>query len=282
MIIRPARTSDIEPVVVLLHEQMNRKISPARWRRLMTYDWLADKPNLGFVAEARGRIVGFVGALYSDREIEGTTERVVNICAWYLDRAHRGQGAGRELMVAATANPAWHYNIMTSSGLTLNILDSTGYRVLDDMRYDWQRNGGSELAIERDAMQITHAVSPAERKILADHSDLPVTPVLALYDGQETLAIFSVTRKGNDQPWYDLLYTGDTKLMAYGQMLANALLPADNAVMSADARFCGERLPSGASAVLLPVPRFVKSDRLSGAAIDHLYTELQLMGLKLD
>ena len=286
MIIRPSHERDIKAVADLLHTQMNRKIAPERWRRLMTYAWMADKPNLGYVAEVDGRIVGNVGAIYSDREIAGRTERLVNICAWYLDREHRGQGAGERLMAEATANPDWHYNIMTSSSRTLQILDNVGYRVLDDTRYDWQREGGAKLGakldIERDPAKIPPRVTQVEQKLLADHAGLPVTPVLASWAGGETLAIFSVTQKGDDQPWYDLLYVGDTALMAEGQALANALLPADNAVLSADARFCGKAKPPGAVPVPLPVPRFVKSSRLSGAAVDHLYTELQLMGLKLD
>ncbi len=291
MIIRPAHDGDVEAVVALLHGQMNRKIAPARWRRLMTYNWLPDKPDLGYVAEADGRIVGNVCAVYSDRQIGGRPERLVNICAWYLDRDHRGQGAGERLMAEATANPHWHYNIMTSSSRTLKILDKVGYRVLDHTRYDWQRAGGPALALELNPDRIAGRVSAIEQKLLADHTGLPVTPVLVQHGGQETLAVFSVTRKGDDQPWYDLLYVGDTALMQDGQALANALLPADNAVLSADARFCGGqapqgavpvKAPEGAVAVTLPVPRFVKSARLSGAAVDHLYTELQLMGLKLD
>ena len=282
MIVRPAHADDIEPVVSLLHEQMNRKIAPERWRRLMTYDWLPEKPNLGYVAEADGCIVGYVGAVYSDRQVAGRTERLVNICAWYLAKAYRGEGAGERLMAEATANPAWHYNIMTSSSRTLDILDRVGYRVLDDIRYDWQRDGGAALEFERDAARIAERVGDAERQLLADHAGLPVTPVLVRQAGPDVLAIFSVTEKGENQPWYDLLYVGDPALMAGGQALANAVLPSGDAVLSADARFCGTSPPEGATPVTLPVPRFVKSERLSGAAVDHLYTELQLMGLKLD
>jgi hypothetical protein len=185
-------------------------------------------------------------------------------------------------MAEATANPDWHYNIMTSSSRTLKILANVGYRVLDDARFDWQRTEGAALTVEGRTDVIAASVSPAERKILADHAELPVTPVLVTHRGGKSLAIFSVTEKGEDQPWFDLLYVGDTALMREGQALANALLPADDAVLSADARFCGDNAPVGAQAVTLPVPRFVKSSSLSGAAVDHLYTELQLMGLKLD
>lgn len=88
---------------------MNRKLSPDRWRRLMTYSWLPDKPDLGRVAVVDGQVVGYVGMVYADRQLDGARHRVVNICAWYLDRAFRGLGLGLELMRSATADPQVTY-----------------------------------------------------------------------------------------------------------------------------------------------------------------------------
>lgn len=295
MKIRPATRGDADAVVTLLHQRMNSKIAPDRWRRLFTYDWLDVVPDYGRVAEADGEIVGYVGAIYSDRMIAGRTERLVNICAWYLSKDHRGGGAGTELMAQATDNPEWHYNIMTSSSRTVGILDDVGYRVLDDHRYDWHRTPGSDgpLGAVFDAVtdrdEIVAAATDTELKLLKDHAGLPVTPVLLCTPTQEALALFSFTRKGDDQPWYDLLYIRDPSILSvWGQATADALLPADNAVMSADARFCqpppnlDADTDGRARRISLPVPRFVKSQRLSGHYVDHLYTELQLMGLKLD
>lgn len=283
MIIRPARAGDLDAMVGLLHTRMNPKIAPERWRRLFTYGWLDDKPDFGRVAVADGEVVGCVGAVYSDRRIADRAERMVNICAWYLDRAHRGHGAGQRLMAEATADPDLHYLINTSSSRTLAILDAVGYRVLDDHRYDWHRSGAGrgDVTVELDHGAILERVDEGERRILSDHAGLPVTPALFTTPQGNTLVVFSVVRK-DDRPWYDVLHVADRDLLArHGRAVADLVLPSDDAVMSADARFCSSA-PEQATRVALAVPRFIKSARLAGHHVDHLYTELQLLGLKLD
>lgn len=56
--VRPAVAGDIDAVCEFLHHKMNPEIPVAGWRRLMTYGWLEDKPDLGAVVDDGGRIVG--------------------------------------------------------------------------------------------------------------------------------------------------------------------------------------------------------------------------------
>jgi GNAT superfamily N-acetyltransferase len=283
-VIRPADAGDIDAVCALLHEKMNAKIAVERWRRLMTYEWLAEKPDFGRVVEAGGKILGYVGMVYADRDIEGRRERVVNICAWYLDKSLRGAGLGTKMMANATADPAISYDIMTSSKNTLTILDAVGYRVLDDHRYVWRKAATATpgLTILDDPAAIRAEVGPGEARLLDDMAGLPVTPMLIGADGAQALLFFSIKQKGEDVTWFDLLHTSDRALFTtHGQALANAVLPDGPAVLAADARFV-DGVQNGAEREALPVPRFFKTERLGPHEIDHLYTELQLLDLKLD
>jgi predicted N-acetyltransferase YhbS len=287
-VIRPAGPGDVAAICALLHEQMNAKIAPARWRRLMTYDWLAEKPDLGRVVEENGRILGYVGMVYADRDVDGRAERIVNICAWYLDKSLRGTGLGRQMMAEATADSALSYDIMTSSKNTFAILEAVGYRVLDDHRYVWRKTGAVDAALtvidEPDAIRAR--VSTGERKLLDDMAGLPATPLLIEADGASSLLFFSIKRKGADVTWFDLLHASDRALFAaQAQALADAVLPEGPAVLAADCRFVPDAsvgAPPGAAREPLPVPRFFKTGRLAPHEIDHLYTELQLLDLKLD
>ncbi|MDH3231913.1 MAG: GNAT family N-acetyltransferase [Alphaproteobacteria bacterium] len=283
-LIRPAGPGDIDAVCALLHEKMNAKIAADRWRRLMTYEWLADKPDLGRVVVADGKILGYVGMVYADREIDSRRERIVNICAWYLDKSLRGTGLGTAMMADATADPAMSYDIMTSSKNTLKILDAVGYRVLDEHRYVWRKTGPPDAALTvlDDPVAIRARAAPGEARLLDDMAGLPATPILIEADGALALLFFSVKQKDADVTWFDLLHTGARTLFAdQGQALANALLPQGPAVLAADARFVSQAA-DGAARERLPVPRFFKTERLAPHQIDHLYTELQLLDLKLD
>ena len=88
--VRPATRRDIDAICSLLHSKMNSRIPEARWRQLMTYQWLAEKPDFGRVVESDGRVLGFCGMVYADRLIgdkadDLTEERIVSMSSWYLD-----------------------------------------------------------------------------------------------------------------------------------------------------------------------------------------------------
>jgi GNAT superfamily N-acetyltransferase len=282
-VIRPAVAGDIEPICALLHEKMNAKFALERWRRLMTYPWMEDKPDYGRVVEDNGRILGFVGMIYSDRIIEGTRERFVSISSWFLDKSLRGRGLGAGLMAAATDDPQITYTNVTSSDRVLAIVDAVGYRVLDDHRYLWRKRGppGPDLRCEWDAGAIRERIGEDERRLIGDHAGLPVRAALVEAGGRRALMVFSVKQKGEDVTYFDLLHTGDRALLAeHGQALADAILPGGPAVLAADCRFV-DGAPQGAGREALPVPRYFKSTRLAPARIDLLYSELQLLDLKL-
>ena len=177
---------------------------------------------------------------------------------------------------------------MTSSKNTLKSLDTVGYRVLDDHRYVWRKTGAAEgaLTVVVDATAIRAQVGAEDTKVLDDMAGLPATPMLIEAGGQQALLFFSIKRKAEDILWYDLLHAGDLPLFAdHAQALANAVLPDGPAVLAADCRFTPdgtERQLTGAIREKLAVPRFFKTERLAPHEIDHLYTELQLLDLKLD
>ncbi len=281
--IRPAIASDMDSICMLLHSKMNQKIQPERWRKLFTYEWLKEKPDLGRVVEHRGEILGFLGMVYSDREINHHNHRIVNICAWYLDKSLRGLGLGKGIMADATSDPAMSYTIMTSSKNTVGILDEVDYRILDDSRYIWRRQANSEsmLTLITDYEQIHLECSQKLKKLLNDHAQLPVTPILAKFQDQHCLLLFSVKRKAQDVLYFDVLLTSDRVFLGqHGQYLANLLLPEQTALLTADCRLVENAV--AADIETLPVPRFYKTTQLSAYHFDHLYTELQLLDLKLD
>jgi GNAT superfamily N-acetyltransferase len=283
--VRPATAADVEAVCRLLHEKMNPRIAPERWRSLMTYRWLADKPDLGRVAVDGGRVAGYVGMVYADRELGGRRERIVNICAWYLDRDYRGRGLGFELMRSATSDPALSYTILTSSARTLPLLGAIGYRVLDAARLLWRRRGPAPagLEVEADGAALPRLLDPAARRLLDDHAGLPVRPLLVGAGGEACLVVLSEKLKGDDVAYSDVLHLGNPRLFArLAQAIADRLLPAGKAVLAVDRRLLGGAPAAGGEVEAIRVPRFFKSARLAPEAIDNLYSELQLLDLKLE
>jgi GNAT superfamily N-acetyltransferase len=281
--VRPAGPADIEPVCRLLHEKMNRRIAPERWRRLMTYPWLANKPDLGRVAVVADEVVGFVGMVHAERDLGGRRERVVNICAWYLDRAHRGRGLGFELMRSATEDEAMSYTILTSSARTLGLLDRLGYRLLETELRLWSAQGYdcAALDLEQDEARILTRLDKAARRMLTDHAGLPIRPVLIWHGQSACLAVFWVKKKGADVTYFDVLHLSDPAFFAaHAQGIAERLLPP-GAVLAVDSRFLGGA-SAGGTLERLKVARYFKSKALQAHQIDNMYSEIQLLDIKLD
>lgn len=282
--VRPATLADLDAVADLLHFKMDAKIPVERWRRLMTYGWLADKPDLGRVVDWDGRIAGFVGMVLSDRAIGGRTERIVDVSSWYLEKDLRGRGLGAGLMQAVLEDESRTYCTMTPSPLRMHIFRGVGFETLDDCRVTWTCGGSSSavLAIERDEAAIRAAAGPVARRMIDEHAGLGVSWVLASAGNDDCLLAFSVVRKGAGVETWDLLHTADRGfLAAHGQALADTLLPADApAALVADGRFVDGKAPGG-TVEPLGTPRLYRSPTLAPQQIDNLYNELQLLQLKL-
>ncbi len=290
MIVRPATAGDIEGMVALLQRHMNAKWPPERWRRLFTYAWATERPDYGRVIENEGEIIGCLAAVYSERVINGRRERFCNPCAWYIRKDVRRQaiGLGLAMMRDLTADLTRHYVINTSSPNTTHLLRRAGFIVLDEQKYVWTRQTalaapptGSAIDIVNDRATVAALVGEAERRLIEDHGSLPAIPRLVRHAEGATLFMLAETTKGEGERWLDVLYASDPACLSrHGAAIAARLLAGPNEFFSADSRFC-KAPPPGAAARPIEVPHFAKSAGLAPHHLDHLYSEIQLLDLKL-
>ena len=291
MTIRPAHLADMDDIVTLLHTYMNPKISPERWRGLFHYSWLDKIPDFGRVAIANGRIVGYLGAVYADRIIEGERVRIVNPNSWYMEKPARREvkglapGLGLEMLYDLTRNPDQHYHTNTSSRLTLVLLRRAGFKVMDQEKYVWRMSAPDKVIPSIEVL--THSpdialhVTDEQRRIMADHEGLPVAPILARDSKQQLFMMVATSIKGNEETWIDVMHADDPHLLGkWGQTLAGHLLGESSSRFSCDSRFCTGK-PDGAELHTIDVARYAKTTGLDHRYFDHLYGEIQLLRLKL-
>jgi len=288
-VIRAAGPDDVAGICTLLHTKMNAKFSIERWGRLMSYPWMDDKPDYGVVVESDGQILGYTGLIYSERMIGDEQrgfrqERFASMSSWYLDKSLRGRGLGKGMLLATMEDASQTYTIFTNSSKPIGIVKALGYQVLDDRRYHWHKSGdaSSGIVVTQDVDRIFTQATDIQKQILTDMRDMPVTPVQVGFNGRHALMFFSIKSKGEDVLWFDLLYTSDAALFtASAPLLANSLLPDAPSVLAADSRLI-ETPPEGTVCEHLPVERHYLSKTVEPRDIDFLYSELQLLDLKLD
>lgn len=283
--IRPAGPADIDPVCELLHTKMNRRIPLDRWPGIMTYPWLTEKPDLGWLVEDNGDVVGYLGLIYADRTVSaGGTARIACMTSMYLAKTLRGSGVGAELVALALADPAVTYIAISSTAKTHVMLANRGFRVLDDHRYIWRKSAEPTTAIEvvTDPAAIAAAVPEDQRKLLADHAPYRVTPVLLKSPDGDCLLMLAVREKSGGISYHEALHVSAPDVLArHAQSLADALLPPGSAVLAVDCRFLADQ-PVAAATEPLPVPRSYITPNLAPPDVDFLYTEIPVLDLKLD
>ncbi len=286
--VRNAEHTDADAICQLLHTKMNNRIPVDYWRRLIDYQWLDSKPDFGRVVEADGLVLGYCGMVYADRMLGPANqlrqERIVSMSSWYLDKSLRGQGLGRDMLISCIADPTLTYATLTNSKKPLGIVESLGFKVLEDQRYIWRKSNQSSVGIVviSDTVAISERIELHQQKLIDDMRPYSLVPILLELDGQQSLLFFSIKRKDSDILWYDLMHASDQALFVNcAQALADHLLPDTPAVLAADARFVTQP-PIGMAAEPLPVARYYVSKRVVPHEIDHLYSELQLLDLKLD
>jgi GNAT superfamily N-acetyltransferase len=282
VVVRPAEAGDIEAVCDLLFDNMSAKISKARWRNLLDYPWRPLDAPRGCVAMDGARAVGFLGLVTADRPLDGAVHRACNICAWYMLKSYRGRGIGRRIQEASIADAALTYTILTATAATGRAFGASGFRVLDGERYILRRAAAARrtLDIIDDVDRIAPLLDQPARRILEDHRPYNLRHLLFQSSESACYLVLQVKRKGDDIDYHEVLHASDAGFLAENaQGIANLLLASDSAVFAFDKRFVPRAAPFESEAMRLP--RWYRSHTVRPGAIDHLYSEIVLLDLKL-
>lgn len=266
----------------MLNENMNSRFEIERWRRLFEPGWYEAPRDLGLVVEDAGQIVGFHGHICSHRMIDGQRERFVNFSSWYLCKPYRSAGLGGQLVRRALEDPDVTYTVFSLSPKRTEMFRTLGMEPLEEERLLWSKRGPGEIDYTTDVDNIWYRVWPEEQRLLDDNNPYGVEACLVSAMCDECLVLYTVARKGDGTMYYDVLYRNNPAMFTEcAQSIANAILPEGDAVFAADRRFA---LGGGLDAQVEKIqsPRFFRSAHVEREHVDLLYSELQLLGLKLD
>jgi ribosomal protein S18 acetylase RimI-like enzyme len=249
------------------------------WKRLLANRWGGKNGEFAVTARDGDQLVGVMGMNDSLRHTPRGPRRYRNLTSWYVLKTHRGMGLGEKLMHHAMADPEVTSTNLTSAKAALPLVDRIGFKVLDAQRHVWQQNGTAPLSQTLDPLADAD-LNPVDAQVLADHADLNLKPmVIETPDGPITL-VLSVKQKVDEYVTHEVVYLGQPELLAaHGRAIADTLLPEVDAVFSIDSRLVDGAMPDVTEQI--EVPRFYKGTSLLPAEIDHMYSEIVLMGMKL-
>ncbi|HEX5046493.1 MAG TPA: hypothetical protein VFX89_05175 [Gammaproteobacteria bacterium] len=274
--VRGATVHDIASITRFLHGFWPQ-IAPAAWRPLFEYDWIPDKPDLGFVLiDGAGEIGGFLATIYADRHTPQGPMRFCNVSSWAVLPEQRAYALmlvrevlGRRDCVITNLSPS-----PEAQAFFLRL----GFEPLEDAKLVWLpfANPGSlrpRAHIEDHPLRLAQMLDARGRQILADH---PRCRHLAVESGGAVSHVVRIVRRKRGVRVSEILYCSDAALLAhtFEQVKLHVLRRDGTAALAADRRLLGEVAPRG---LRLRRSACFRSGQVAPASIDGLYSEYALL-----
>jgi hypothetical protein len=174
--LEPIRDEDLPEFCRFLTENLSRDRTEAAWADAFRQNWCSSKPNNGFVIRHDGRVVGGIGAIYSERPIRGRTERFCNITSWCVQDAFRSQSM--RLAMAVTAQKGFHFTDLTPTAVVSKTLQFLNFKPMNERHAIWPNvpwpfGGPAGARVVTDPERIASVLGPDDAKAYRDHRHLP-------------------------------------------------------------------------------------------------------------
>jgi acetoacetyl-CoA synthetase len=275
-VIREAGAADLPAVTAYLSDRLGRE---ARYfRRYFEYGWLAQKPNLGFLLEAEGRIGGFLGAIYARRAVRGREQLFCNLTSWHVDDRFRRQSL--EMMARCLARPDCTFTTFSPSEKVIAVLRYFRFQLVDSHKVLFAPLSGVSALLRRPGPRITWGedlpsrLDDSERRIFDDHRGYRCGHFLVEWSGAR--CYFVTVRRGRGaRAFADVLHASNPDLLARAIAWTHLpLLRTHGTVLTGlDRRLLGRRRATAVGYGGLR-PLMFRSETLAAAELDTLYSEL--------
>jgi GNAT superfamily N-acetyltransferase len=275
---------DREHIVRFMDRAFTRaKWSTEGWRRLLDGRWSPPGQPCAVAAFDRGRMVGVIGIVATDRPTAAGPRRWTNLTSWYLEKPYRGQGIGSAMMAMAGGEPhATVTNFTSARGAAPAALRS-GMVTLEHERLLWDARPVETppLRMHADPLALGATLSDLDRQVLADHRGLGLTGLAVETTDGLCMLILSIKRKRDGCVTHEVFHSGQRHLLAsHARAIADSLLPATGAELSVDRRFLPDWVEADRTETI-PIPRYYRPGDMPPEHVDYLYSEVALLDMKL-
>jgi hypothetical protein len=287
--LEPIRDEDLLELCRFLNENLSDRIPPETWARAFQTGWSADKPNNGFLvraeapaggeADAKGPIVGAIGAIYADVPLGGRSERFCNITSWCVLDAYRSQSM--RLAMAVVSQPGYHFTDLTPTEVVAGSLRFLKFRPLDTTMTVLPNLPGYRPGVRvlSDPDAIAATLEGDAARIYADHKGFPWLRHLAV--GRPGAYCHVIYKPGTLKrlPSAFVLAVSDGELfLRYRASLGAHFLARGMVTTRVEARFLPRR-PALAFQVTGFRDKMYRSDTLAPEQVTNLYSELMALDL---
>jgi hypothetical protein len=283
--VTPAMLYDVIPLLSELDDAHSRE----EWREIFDYKWESDEGYVGYALVDDRKVVGFNGAIFSRRIIDGREARFCNLTSWVVKEQYRTESM-------RLVFPFLRLKGYTITNLTMNeraweITRRLGFKNLDTtVRIIFPVPGLSATRKEEapvivsDQSRIAAILDPVNLRIFIDHSHYNCGHLVIQDKYGYSYIIY--TRKSYRKyncgiSYAQILYISDRSafLRHLNKIKSYFLKSRKYFFLAVDERLIGNATIPYSKAYQLKIPRMYKSEVLSREQVDNLYSELVVLGL---
>ncbi|GAA3753455.1 GNAT family N-acetyltransferase [Salinactinospora qingdaonensis] len=290
--VRKAGADDLYPVYELLRNStLNSAPLPFEARKRMFRPvWGGDEGYYGYVMEAEGEVVGFLGTLFTEREINGTRHKFCEIHSWYVRDDYRNESIKLFLPVMSLRKVTLlNY---TPTQTVYDISKKFGWNDLETqllmfLPIPTPRSLGAGVRVETRKHAIVQYLDETDKQIFLDHDDVPCSHFL-VRENNGTGYSYIILKKmwlSRLRPFGRIIYASDKRMLLnhidYLKMLWCLRLGLTCVVIDRD-EVEAEPKPAFSKVIDRDVPSLYLSKNLKPADIKPpLYTLPLLIGYRL-
>jgi hypothetical protein len=272
----PITQDDLPEVAAFLARGFGAQEAAGSWLRALRQPWAELPPNHGFMLKDGARIVGAIGAIYSDQIVQGRRERFCNINNWYVEPDFRRHSI--VLLSKLLAQPRLHFTNLTPRSDLIDMFLALKFRYVDDGRVTYLLNTPhlSTRKVLTGTTEIEAALPPADAKAFRDHASCPGLGQLAVGSASDGFTHVAFHRTViRHVPCIAVLHVGAPHALVRSlpALRSHFLLRHRAPLTRIDARLLPERVPLSIR-LKRPPHNMYLSRTLGPSDISCLYTEL--------
>jgi len=283
--VTPAMFDDVYPLLSELDETYSRE----KWRKIFDYQWESDEGYVGYALVDDRKVVGFNGAIFSRRIIDGREARICNLTSWIVKEQYRTESM--RLVFPVLKLKGYTVTNLTMNERAWEITRRLGFENLDTtVRILFPVPGLSATSKEEapvivsDRSRIAEMLDPVNLKIFRDH--LHYNCGHLVIQDRYGYSYIIYTRKSYRKYNFDISYAHihyisdrSAFLRRINKIKLYFLKSRKYFFLAIDERLIGNATIPYSKVYQLKVPRMYKSEVLSRDQIDNLYSELVVLGL---
>ncbi len=260
--------------------------SEDKGRKIFDYQWARDETHCGLILVDGDRTVGFLGMIFSRRQINQKMEKFCNLTSWYVHKDYRS----RAISMILPLHGMQDYTItdLTPAKNVYAVQNKLGFKDLDTAGRLLLPVGRRLFQPKYAAMELTHDLAAIENKlegqnlkIFNDHKPYPCFHFLLSGQDRDCYIIYTKLKRKRIA-YVHLHYISDPDLfgIAYRDIRKSILSHAGAYFILIDSRLVqNKKLPLS---ICLPyrAPKQYLSATLKPEQIDNLYSEIVMLNLR--